>query len=173
LEQKNNEIQNYRAQIKKYLSSKVVPSNEDTFDEALKNQMEALKKLREEMNQKNEEVYRVRDSYALLKADLDNLKSEYDISKLKFISDKKNLQVQSEVECQKLKSQLAVEQKKVASLEQKIKLVVDENKKKDNFIQTYIIGKRLPTSERELVTAFLKQYELSVTGKDLSERLQS
>jgi hypothetical protein len=61
----------------------------------------------------------------------------------------------------------------VLSLEQKIKLVVDENKKKDSFIQTYIIGKRLPTNERELVTAFLKQYELSVTGKDLTERLQS
>jgi hypothetical protein len=57
--------------------------------------MEGFKKLREEINQKNEEVYRMRDSSALLRAELDNLKSEHDISKLKSISDKKNMQVQS------------------------------------------------------------------------------
>jgi len=41
-----------------------------------------------------------------------------------------------------------MEQKKVGSLEQKIKLVIDENKKKDAFIQTYIMGKKLPTNEK-------------------------
>lgn len=38
------------------------------------------------LDQKNEEVYRIRDSYAMLKSQLDNLKSEYDISKLKSLS---------------------------------------------------------------------------------------
>lgn len=54
--------------------------------------------------------------------------------------------MQFEVEVQQLKNQLQIEQKKVSSLEQKIKLVIDENKKKDNFIQTYIMGKKLPTN---------------------------
>lgn len=46
------------------------------------------------MNKKNEEVYRIRDAFTLLKAQYDNLKSESDINKLKFISEKKNIQVQ-------------------------------------------------------------------------------
>lgn len=72
--------------------------------------------MREELNKKNEEVYRLRDSHAFLKAEYDNLKSESDINRLKFISEKKNLQVQYDVEIQQLKSQLLVEQKKVSSL---------------------------------------------------------
>jgi hypothetical protein len=43
---------------------------------------------------------------------------------------------------------MLIEQKKVTSLEQKIKLVIDENRKKDNFIQTYVMGKKLPTGEK-------------------------
>lgn len=37
-------------------------------------------------------------------------------------------------------------EKKAISLEQKIKLIIEENKKKDGFIQTYIVGKKLPQS---------------------------
>lgn len=46
-----------------------------TFDEALKNQIQAAKRLRDELNKKNEEVYRLRDSHANMKAEFDNLKS--------------------------------------------------------------------------------------------------
>ena len=53
--------------------------------------------MRDELNKKNEEVYRIRDSHAQLKADYDNLKSESDINKRKSISEKKNIQVQFEV----------------------------------------------------------------------------
>lgn len=93
-------------------------------------------------------MYRIRDSFAILKTELDNLKSESDIVKLKAISDKKNQQVQFDVETQSLKAVLSLEQKKVASLDQKIRLVLEENKKKDAFIQNYIMGKKLPAHER-------------------------
>jgi len=40
----------------------------ETFDEALRNQIDAAKRLREELNKKNDEVYRIRDYHSLLKA---------------------------------------------------------------------------------------------------------
>ena len=108
----------------KLYNMKINPENM-SFDEALKNQIESNKKLREELGKKNEEVYRLRDSLSLLKAELDNLKSTWDIARLRFISDKKNLQVNYEVELQQMKNNMGVEQKKIQSLEQKIKLVID------------------------------------------------
>lgn len=68
---------------------------------------------------------------------------------------------------------MGIEQKKIQSLEQKIKLVIDENKKKDAFIQAYIMGKKLPNNEKEFVTVFLKEYEITVTGKKINEKLQN
>lgn len=44
------------------------------------------------------------------------------------------------------------------SLEQKIALVIEENKKKDSFIQSYIMGKKLPQTEKEFIIEFVKQY---------------
>lgn len=45
------------------------------FDEALKNQIQISKKIKEELDKKNEEVYRLRDSLASLKAQYDNIKA--------------------------------------------------------------------------------------------------
>ena len=55
-----------RAEIKKFLNVKI-GVNDEPFDEALRNQLETSKKLREELNTKNEEVYRLRDSNTLIK----------------------------------------------------------------------------------------------------------
>jgi len=67
---------------------------------------------------------------------------------LKNLSERKNLEVQYQIEMQNLKNKLSVEEKKLSSLEQKISLVIEENKKKDSFIQTYIMGKKLPQKEK-------------------------
>lgn len=69
---------------------------------------------------------------------------------------------------QNLKNKLSVEEKKLSSLEQKISLVIEENKKKDSFIQTYIMGKKLPQKEKQLVVEFIKQYEISLNGKSIN-----
>ena len=169
---RNDEVNMQRSEIKKLLSVKMGESDEP-FDEVLKNQIQTSKKLREELGKKNEEVYKLRDSSALMKAELDNLKSESEICKLKFISEKKNLQVNCDVEIQQLKNQLSLEQKKMLSLENKIKMVIEENRKKDCFIQTFIMGKKLPQNEREFVAAFLREYEIVVTGKHITDKLQS
>ena len=59
------------------------------------------------------------------------------------------------------------------ALENKIKMVIDENKKKDAFIQTFIMGKKLPQSDREFITSFMKEYEITMTAKNINEKLQS
>lgn len=130
-----------------------------------------MKKLQEEIEKKNEEIYKIKDSYSSLKTDFDNLKSETDIARLKFISEKKNIQINFDVEVQQLKSQLSTEQKKIGGLEQKIKMLIDENKKKDGFIQNYVMSRKIPTNEKEIVNDFLKNYEIYVTSKNISEKL--
>lgn len=70
----------------------------------------------------------------------------------------KNMEVNYQVETDKIKNELDMAEKKVNLLEQKFKLVIEENKKKDTFIQTYIVGKKLMQSDKDLVTNFIKQY---------------
>ncbi len=67
------------------------------------------------------------------------------------MSERKNIEVGYQIEIQNLKNLLSGEEKKWISLEQKAKLILEESKKKDNFIQVYIMGKRLPQNEKDLV----------------------
>ena len=61
----------------------------------------------------------------------------------------------------------------MASLEQKIQTVIEETKKKDSFIQTYIMGKKLPQKDQDFVREFVKQYELKMgSSKTLNEKFQ-
>lgn len=53
--------------------------------------------MREEVNKKNEEIYRLRDTLSSLRSQYDNLKSEVEVNKLKFISEKKNIEVNYQV----------------------------------------------------------------------------
>ena len=58
-------------------------------------------------------------------------------------------------------------------LEQKLKLVIDENKKKDSFIQTYIVSKKLVQSDKDIVANFIKQYQITIGTNDICERLSA
>jgi hypothetical protein len=61
----------------------------------------------------------------------------------------------------------------VSSLEQKISLVIEENRKKDAFIQSYIMGKKLPTNEKDFISEFIKQYGIQLSGKFINEKLRA
>ena len=50
-----------------------------SFDEAIRNQIESNKILREQLGKKNEEVYKVRDNFTMLRSQYDNLRSQVDI----------------------------------------------------------------------------------------------
>ena len=67
------------------------------------------------------------------------------------MSQKKNIEVNFQIETQNIKNELDMSQKKVISLQQKIK-------QKDGFIQTYIVGKKLTPNDKDLVINFIKQY---------------
>lgn len=108
-----------------------------------------------------------------MKSQYDNLKSESDINKLKFISEKKNLEVAFQVEIQNYKNQIDGWDKKVNSLEQKIKIIIEENKKKDSFIQSFIMGKKLSQNDKEVVADFIKQYEIVMGSRDITDRLMN
>ena len=62
-------------------------------------------------------------------------------------------------------------EKKANSLEEKIKMVIEESKKKDMFIQQSIIGKKISQEDKEFVMKFLKQYETCLDGRSLSEKI--
>lgn len=62
---------------------------------------------------------------------------------MKGITERKNIQVGLEIEIQNLKNQIDVERKTAEALSCKFKLIVEEVKKKDQFIQKQIIGKKL------------------------------
>lgn len=59
------------------------------------------------------------------------------------------------------------------SLAQKLKYLNDENKKKDGFIQTYIIGKKLSQDDRFMLKEFFEQYNLDFPREGLLEALSS
>ena len=121
---KNEEISSLREEIRRLNAYFHHRESESSFDGALKEQMETNEKLREEIKKKTQELFQVRDSYSSLRSQYDNIKSEVEIIKLKAISEKKNLQVNYEVEQQNYKNKLILEEKKVISLEQKLSLAV-------------------------------------------------
>lgn len=170
LEVKGEEIAFLRQEVVARHSQAPMPLNA-SFDEALRLQIEGNNRLREESLKKAEEIYKLRDLFTTLRSQHDNLKSELDILRLKSLSEKKNLEVAFQAEAQNYKNVVDNWEKRALSLEQKIKILIEENKKKDQFIQNFIIGKRLAQNEKDLLADFMKQYEIAVVSKDLVERL--
>ena len=52
-------------------------------------------------------------------------------------------------------------------------MVIEENRKKDSFIQTYIVGKKLLQSDKDIVANFLHHYQLTLGSSDIVERLSA
>ena len=89
------------------------------------------------------------------------------------MSDLKNAEVTFEVEIQNTKSQLDAATRQNNLLEQKLQLVIEESRKKDSFIQTYIVNKKLLQSDKDIVVKFIKQYQISIGSSDIVERLSA
>ena len=71
-----------------------------------------------------------------------------------------------------MKNEIAGWEKKVSALQQKIQLLLEENRKKDSFIQNFMMGKKLKGQDKELVTSFIKEYGIAMESKDITEKLQ-
>jgi hypothetical protein len=97
------------------------------------------------------------------------LRAEVEIEKLKSISERKTQQVNYEVELQNVRNELASVQKALDSLGQKLKQAMDDTRKKDEFIQKYVMGKK--PEEKFNIQLFFRQYEILVPQDGLKNKL--
>jgi hypothetical protein len=102
---------------------------------------------------------------------VESIKAELEIEKLKAIAERKNMQVGFEVELQKLKNDAEAEKKTAESVSSKLRAAVEETRSKDEFIQKYIMGKRVSAEEKFQVEEFFKQYRLDFPTSKLKDKL--
>jgi len=68
-----------------------------------------------------------------------------------------------------VRNELASVQKTVDSLGQKLKQAVEDNRKKDEFLQKYVMGKR--SDDKFSIQHFFRQYEIVVPHEGLKSKL--
>lgn len=156
-------------------SELVSSSNADmaSIDSALRGQVEEVNVVKKELEKKNEELYRLKDQISACRSDYDNLRSQFEIEKLKGISERKNLQVAFGIDMQNTKNDLESQRRVNESLAQKIKLLNEDNKKKDGFIHTYIVGKKLEADQKFQLQSFFEQYTIAFPKEGLLNSLFS
>lgn len=137
------------------------------LDEALRGQLTELIEVKKELDKKNADIYRLKDQLDTTRSDFDNLRSQYEMEKLKNLSERNNTQVAFDIEQQKVRAELLSEKRVNESLGQKLKYLNDENKKKDGFIQTYIVGKKLSQDDKFLLDEFFRQFSLDFPKEGL------
>lgn len=60
----------------------------------------------------------------------------------------------------------------IASLEEKLKFIVQEDRKKDQFMVTYLKGRAESAEEKQSVDEFFKQFELLSVNTNITECLK-
>ena len=73
------------------------------------------------------------------------------------------------MELQNVRNELASVQKALDSLGQKLKQAMDDTRKKDEFIQKYVMGKK--PEEKFNIQLFFRQYEILVPQDGLKNKL--
>lgn len=143
-----------------------------TFDEALKEQIEELNILKAKVTEKDDKIFQLRDSLFSAQSSVTALRSEVEIEKLKSISDRKTQQVAYEVDMQKLRNDLNAAQKLADVLGSKMKQLTDDSRKKDEFIQKYVMGKKLSAEDKFNAQLFFKQYEILVPHTNMKTKYE-
>lgn len=147
------------------------PTDCHTFDEALRQQIAEINELKAMLNRKNDEIYQLKDTMSCNRSQVENIRADMEIEKLKAIAERKNMQVGFEVELQKLRNQADNDRKLSESINGKLRAAVEESRSKDEFIQKYVMGKRLSSDEKLNVEEFFRQYQLDVPVGKLREKL--
>lgn len=76
------------------------------LDEAMKVREDEIRHLRENLSQRNLELQRLQDSLVKTKSELDNLKSQYGVDRVRSISERNMTQTAKDIEIMNLKSDL-------------------------------------------------------------------
>lgn len=129
------------------------------FDVALKHQLEENIRTKERMADKDAEIDRLRDQIIALRMESNEFKREVDIQRVKHMAELNNLQTNQEIEIQRLESENESLQKVVGSLDEKLKFLLKEDKKKDEFLMNYLKGKANNPEDKDLVVNFFRQFE--------------
>lgn len=107
------------------------------------------------------------------RSQVEHIRAQSDIEKLKSIADRKNLQVTLEIESQNMKNQLDVEKRTTESLNLKVRAMLDEVKKKDEFIQKHIVSRKATADEKSALEQFFQQYTIEFPVNGIRDRLNS
>jgi hypothetical protein len=144
-----------------------------SLDEAMKGRDEEIKTLRESLCQRNLEVERLQSLMSKSKSELDNLKRQYGVDRVRSISERNSSQTVIEIEIMNLKSDLNLERKTNESAMQKLKYLNEESRKKDSFIQNFLIGKKLGFQDQVDLKEFFANYEKEFPRETIHTRLFS
>lgn len=74
---------------------------------------------------------------------------------------------------QNLRNQLDAERRTCESLNSKFRFLVDEIKKKDEFIQKHIVQRRLAPEEKDQLERFFEQYRLDFPADKIKDKLNT
>jgi len=139
----------------------------------MKGRDEEIKTLRESLCQRNLEVERLQSLMSKSKSELDNLKRQYGVDRVRSISERNSSQTVIEIEIMNLKSDLNLERKTNESAMQKLKYLNEESRKKDSFIQNFLIGKKLGFQDQVDLKEFFANYEKEFPRETIHTRLFS
>lgn len=134
-------------------------TNGEGFDVAIKHQLEENLRIKERIAERDAEIDRLREQLMSLRMESDEYKREVDIQKVKYMAELNNLQTSNEIELQRLTGENESLQKVVGSLDEKLKFLLKEDKKKDEFLVNYLKGKANNPEDKDLVVNFFKQFE--------------
>jgi hypothetical protein len=142
-----------------------------SFDDALREQIDELNLLKTKVTEKDDQIFHLKDAVFTSQSANTALKAEVEIEKLKSIGERKTQQVAYEVELQNLRNELNTTQKALDSLNHKMRQVLEDSRKKDEFIQRYVMGKKLSPEEKFNTQLFFRQYEIIVPHDSLKAKI--
>lgn len=125
--------------------------------------------LKAKLMEKDDQIFQLKDVAFTAQSVTTGLRAEIEIEKLKGISERKTQQVAYEVELQNVRNELGSAQKSLESMGQKLRQSIEDNRKKDEFIQKYVVGRK--PDEKFNIQLFFKQYEILVPSEPLKGRL--
>lgn len=74
------------------------------------------------------------------------------------MSEKNSSSAAKDNEIMNLKHDIQLEKRNNEAAAQKLKYLAEENKKKDGFIQNYLVGRKWEGGEGEMVKGFFRKY---------------
>lgn len=133
--------------------------DENAFNMAIRASLEEYQRLKERVSEKDQEIDHVRELNKQLRTQVDSLRNEGEITKLKYMAEIKNIETNFEIEKQALQNQVSSFEKMVTVLDEKFKFLLKEEKKKDEFMVAYFKGKTADPKDRDLIANFFRQFE--------------